>query len=69
MADQVALEKRLAQIDAAEKLAVEAPRHEVYVGFHELESLLPQPTVDPPAAPAAPAATAAPPPSPPASSK
>jgi hypothetical protein len=50
-----ALPAELAAIDAAEKLALEAPRNEVYVGFHELISLLPR-TPEPPTATAAPTA-------------
>ena len=47
---------KLAEIDEAEQLKLGKPRSEVYVGFHELESLLVLPRPEPAAAPAAPAA-------------
>ena len=34
---------RLAAIDATEQAAIKRAREEVYVGFHELESLMPEP--------------------------
>ena len=34
--------EKIAAIDATEQRAIEAPRSEVYVGFHELDSLLPE---------------------------
>ena len=36
-----ALAQQLSEIDAAEKHALDAPKFEIYVGFHELDGLLP----------------------------
>lgn len=53
-----ALTTGLANADADEMTVLNAVHGEVYIGFHELESLIPTPACDGPGAPASPASSA-----------